>query len=388
MSEIIVTKKRFGKVPQKNRACQAAARQEPAANQAAARRKKNFRIETASFGSSKEGLFDALLFISLSAFAVLLVASGRCAEFTLKGIKLWAAMVLPSLLPYFFISAALAKLKTPESLSKLFSPLFKKVFAVSGIVSYAFFISVISGCPVGAKTVSDLKENGFITEDEGVRASVLCSVLSPSFIISGIGSAFGSVRFSFALFCCHILSDICTGVMFSFYKRPPKKACLGKERAENPRGFNEKPLEKQEKRGGAGNFLYECAYNSVVSVLVVGGLITLFSVISSVLELYGLLSPALSAVKEITGSRELSEGIVFGALECTSGVAKLSSLGACKQSFVAAAAICGFGGVSATAQSLAYLKKAKIKAAPFVLSRFAAAALNCLFALIVYGVCF
>lgn len=388
MSEIIVTKKRFGKAALKNRARRAAKAEKPAAARNAARRRKSFRLGAAALVGAKEWIFDALLFISLSAFAVLLVASGRCTEFTLKGIKLWAAMVLPSLLPYFFISAALAKLKTPERLSKLFSPLFKKVFAVSGIISYAFFISVISGCPVGAKTVSDLKEKGFITEDEGVRASVLCSVLSPSFIISGIGSAFGSVKFSLALFCCHILSDICAGVMFSFYKRPQKKACLGKEGTENPRDFNENSPEKREKRGGAGNFLYECAYNSVVSVLVVGGLITLFSVLSSVLELYGLLSPALAAVKAITGSRELSEGIVFGALECTGGIAKLSSLGACKQSFVAAAAICGFGGVSAMAQSLAYLKKAKIKAAPFVLSRFAAAALNCIFALIVYGVCF
>lgn len=336
----------------------------------------------------KDTVKDLLLFAFLSVFAILLAASGRCAEFTLKGIKLWAAMVLPSLFPYFFVSAALTKLKTPERLSEFFAPLFRKVFAVSGIISYAFFISVISGCPVGAKIVSDLKEKGFISEEEGARASVLCSVFSPSFIISGIGSAFGSIKFSVALFCCHILSDICAGVIFSFYKRNSAKKSHNAEYIKNGGVSQANSPQKEYKPATASNFLYECAYNSVVSVLVVGGLITLFSVLSSLLEFYGILTPVLSAAQSVTGSRAIAEGLVFGALECTGGIGRLSATGVCTQSFIAAAAICGFGGVSAIAQSLAYLKKAKIKTAPFVLSKFAAAVLNSLFALIVYGICF
>lgn len=368
------------------------------------------KSKTKKIAVSKATIKEFSLFTVFVAAAVLLAASGKGAEFALQGIKLWAAVVLPALFPYFFVSAALTRLKITERLALTFSPVYRKVFKVSGIVSYAFFLSVISGYPVGAKIVSDLRKNGLLDEDEGVRAAALCSTSSPSFLIAAVGSAvFNSVRFGIALFICHVISAVCTGVIFSFYKSKKSRgssaaaSSVSESKSTEKTGFNGQNSDKNaggagKISGGAGkipsgaggtdNLLYECAYNSVVSILVVGGLIVLFSVLTSLLDFYGVFKPFVAALAEIFGSETLAEGIIYGAFECTGGITRLAATGISKGAFAVAAGMCGFGGLSVIAQSLAYLSGAKIKAAPFLLSRVAAAALNILFALIVYGIFF
>ena len=120
----------------------------------------------------------------------------------------------------------------------------------------------------------------------------------------------------------------------------------------------------------------------------VGGLIVLFSVLTSLLDFYGVFKPFVAALAEIFGSETLAEGIIYGAFECTGGITRLAATGISKGAFAVAAGMCGFGGLSVIAQSLAYLSGAKIKAAPFLLSKGASAALNFLFALIVYRIFF
>ena len=378
------------------------------------------KSKTKKIAVGKATIKEFSLFTVFVAAAVLLAASGKGAEFALQGIKLWAAVVLPSLFPYFFVSAILTRLKITERLALTFSPVYRKVFKVSGIVSYAFFLSVISGYPVGAKIVSDLRKNGLLDEDEGVRAAALCSTSSPSFLIAAVGSAaFGSARLGIALTACHIVSAVCTGVIFSFYKSKKSRgssaaaSSVSESKSTEKTGFNGQNSDKNaggagKISGGAGknagsagsagkipsgaggtdNLLYECAYNSVVSILVVGGLIVLFSVLTSLLDFYGVFKPFVAALAEIFGSETLAEGIIYGAFECTGGITRLAATGISKGAFAVAAGMCGFGGLSVIAQSLAYLSGAKIKAAPFLLSRVAAAALNFLFALIVYRIFF
>ena len=249
-----------------------------------------------------------------------------------------------------------------------------RAFNLPGIVSYALFTSLVSGFPVGAKIVSDLKNNDLITETESVRASALCSTASPAFVICGIGAAFSSSRFGIALFFTHFFSSIIIGIIFSFYKRKEKPAKKAREKAEN--------------RKTADNILYECAYSAVISVLVVGGIITVFYVVTELLSLIGALTPIVGALTALTGDESAAKGLVFGMFECTKGIYALKAAGATKTAFVLAAAIIGFGGLSVIFQSLAYLKSAKIKTAPFILSKILGAAVNAMLAFVIYPLFF
>ncbi len=296
------------------------------------------------------------LLILFLLFLFALTLSGNFNLAVTEGISLWFLCVVPTLFPYLFITTLLSSLSITDRLFSKFSPITKKLFRVNGMVGYAFALSLISGYPIGAKTISDLKLSNVINDAEAVRGSALCSTSSPVFLIGTVGGImFNDRTFGLILFFIHILSASFTGFIFSFYKRKTP------------------PSENSRVKGGAKSLtsLYDTAYSSVISILVVGALITIFYLLTEVLNFYGILSPVTYLLNLVLKEEKLAEGIVFGLFECTKGLKTLSSLGFSALPFTAF--LCSFGGLSVIAQSVSFLKKAKIKTAPFILSKICSA---------------
>lgn len=303
---------------------------------------------------------SGIFLVFLLFFSLILALSKQFSSLVSDGINLWFAVVVPSLFPYFFITTILSSLKATSKLSNAISPLTRKLFNVNGAVGYAFFMSVLCGYPVGAKLVCDLKEKGVISQSESVRASVLCSTSSPMFLINSVGGLmFNDTSFGIILFACHLLCAIILGFIFSFYKRKEKPSNTTFSHTIN-----------------VDNILYESAYSAVISILVVGAIITIFYTLSHVLFALNILSPITSVISFIIQDEGVAKGLTLGAFECTQGLKQLSICGLKLKALPYCSFICGFGGVSVLMQSLAYLKKAKIKTAPFVLSKCFSAVLN------------
>lgn len=304
---------------------------------------------------------ELFLFIVLIFFAVLICVNKKYSASILYGLELWIICVLPALLPYFFITAVLSSLKVTGKLSLFLSPLTKKFFNVNGSVGYAFLISIISGYPIGAKIVSDLRLNNVIGPEEAVRASALCSTSSPTFLIASVGGiTFQNTLFGALLFLCHIISALITGLIFSRYK------------------YTVKPTDQVRLLSPAktDNVLGESVYSAVTSVLNVGGLIALFYLFTDVILDLRLLYPFTALFELIFGNSSLSLGLTTGIIECTRGIKTLASAGLNFLSLPLTAFLCGFGGLSIIAQSLTHLKKAKIKTAPFILAKITSAVIN------------
>ena len=313
------------------------------------------------------GFFEITFFALLIALSLVLSLGSGYKTAVLGGINLWVACVIPSLFPYFFITTILSSLKITGKFGNLFAPLTKTFFNCGKSVGYALFISILSGYPIGAKTVSDLKNDGLLSNGESVRAACLCSTSSPMFLISSVGGImFNSTTFGLKLFFTHLISSIIVGVIFSFYRRKDKPLTN---------------LPNHTKK--LDNVLYESAYSSVISILIVGALITIFYLLTEILLSLGVLSPLINLLDLLFNDRAIAESIVFGLFECTKGLKTLSAYSVSWITFPVAAAICGFGGVSVIAQSIAYLKTAKIKTAPFLLSKVTAAVINFVLALLV-----
>ena len=316
---------------------------------------------------SINSFLEYLLFFALIAVCVLLATNANYSLAVTNGINLWIACVLPSLFPYFFITAILSGLKITGKISNSLSPITTRFFNTNGATGYAFLMSVISGYPMGAKLVSDLKTANLISDAESVRASVFCSTSSPMFILGSVGNfMFKSTAFAFTLYLTHILSAIIAGVIFSFYKR------------------KEKPIKTTRALllSSHDNILYESAFSAVISVLVVGGLITVFYLVTEILLSIGVLSPVIDFLTTVTGHNDIANGLTLGAFECTRGLKALSIGGINFLTLPTAAFICGFGGLSVIAQSIAHLKKAKIKTAPFIFSKLLSAVINFILGLI------
>ncbi len=321
-------------------------------------------IKILSFFKKSDFAEYALAFLLFCFIGTLAFGKGYAYAIT-DGIKLWAACVLPALFPYFFATTVLSSLSVTGKFAKKLSPLTEKLFNASGLMGYAFSLSATSGYPVGAKTVADLKKSGLISETEAVRASTFCSSPSPMFLIASVGSiTFNDRKFGVCLFISNLLAAVTTGIFFSFYKRKdaPTRETLTFKRADN--------------------VLYNGVYSAVISILVVGGLIALFSVITAILTDFNALKPITAFIGLFTDDESVKNGIAAGLLECTGGLKILSSAKNAVKVLPVAAALSGFGGCCVLAQSAAYLKTAKIKLAPFFLAKTAHAILSFLFGFI------
>ena len=310
-------------------------------------------------------VYEYFLFALLVCLGVALVVGGGFKDAVTEGLSIWAFSVLPSLFPYTVISISLSKLGVTTLICNKFTPITKRIFNTSGVTAYAYFISLLAGYPMGAKTVADLKENGYLTDAEAQRAVAFCSTSSPMFLISTVGGiCFGSIKFGFLLFLTQVISSLVLGVVFSFYKR------------------KDKPRTRSVPYKSCDNLFYESVFSAITSMLTVGGTITFFSVVSKVLTHFNVLAPAVYPLGKLLGSYTLANGFVVGLLECSNGLTVLGSCGIGFLSLPIACFICGFGGISIIMQSLTYIKSAKIKTAPFLLAKVGQAVLSFLLGLI------
>ncbi len=296
-----------------------------------------------------------------------------------EGIKLWAVVVLPSLLPFFFCTALLSATGVTNKTAKLLEKPCKFLFRTSGYAAYAFLMSVLSGYPVGAKIIGDLGENGLISKDEATKMSAFCSTSGPLFIAGSVGTGmFGSATAGRFLLLIHILSAITVGLIFRFIGKP-KPAETRKFAAE---------IRKRKSDGKSDNVLYDCVFSSVVSIAVVGGFICVFYVLADIAEINDLLFPVRKAVEFITGNADLSKAFSYGLIECTRGCKMLANCGLSTYSLTFASMLIAFGSVSVIVQSISFLKKADVKISYFLSAKAVQTLLAALLCLVFYHMFF
>ena len=288
--------------------------------------------------SRKKFVRGALSLMILGLIAAFLIAPARYAKSVFEGVSLWAVTVLPATFPFLFLTALFTGTPLFEKLSKKVSPLFMKVFGVSGTGGCAAFLSAVSGYPVGARTLLDLKESGRIAPDESFRLACLVTTSGPGFLVGTVGGAMmGRPALGWLMLLCHFVAvwTVCAGMnlIHKPAKRPPAALLPVK----------------------SGNSLYESLHSSVISILCVGGSIALFYAFGQMIAdiLPSSMPPA-------------GEAIVRGLTEMTTGCKLLLtqptpfSLGIC-------CFLITFGGACVLFQQLGYLSRAGVKCLPFLL---------------------
>lgn len=298
----------------------------------------------------KFGKFLICLFICICLFLIISKPEIYIKS-AFEGIKLWAITVLPALLPFFFFTALLSTLGVTRVIAKIFEKPCKILFNVNGAGAYAFLMSVISGYPIGAKTVCDLKKSNMLDDDESTRCALFCSTSGPLFIVGSVGySMFQSKNAGALILISHILSAIFCGILFRFYgKKPSNNKLLSLPKTSE-------------------NALYDCVYSSVISVLLVGGFICVFYLFSDALKNLGLFSPITNLFHTIE-SKRIAEGFLYGLIECTKGCKTLSSCSFSTYSLAFSSALVSFGGFSVLAQSIIFLNAVKVKIWLFCISK-------------------
>ena len=200
---------------------------------------------------------------------------------TKSGLELWSTSVLPSLLPFFIAVELLKYTDIIKILGKLFNPIMRPIFNVPGAASFALIMGIISGYPTGAKIVSDFKKEGICSDIECERLIAFTNNSGPLFIISTVGISFlGDTRTGILLFITHILACLSVGFLFRWWKNGKKS------NYSNNSNLLSQPKKNNKKANlnNLGEILATSIMNSINTIIMIGGFVTIFSVIVSILK--------------------------------------------------------------------------------------------------------
>ena len=310
--------------------------------------------------------------------AVLLVVFSRSnLEATKSGLELWAFTVVPSLFPFFVITNLLSQTKVVRTIGRLLDKLMRPLFNVPGIGGFAFVMGLISGYPVGAKIVSDFREQKLVSKDEGERLLAFTNNSGPLFILSSVGiGMFGDTKTGILLLCTHILACITVGIILGKFSKKTDEEFRSKINNELEKSKkitdNKKNRNKEISIKNLGEILSNSINNSISTILLIGGFVVIFSVILSILnrtQILDMLSMLLKPILQIFNiDTDFAKPLLSGIIELTNGVKQVSGIHikAISQNIILCAFLLGFGGFSVLLQVFSIVSKTDLSMKKYV----------------------
>lgn len=309
----------------------------------------------------KKNYLSFLLTLCLSAIIIMLIIHPeKYVTSVYNGMLLFAVNVLPALFPFFFLTKLLTSLGTVQSFTNLLKKPVQKLFKLPSECSYIFFMSIISGYPIGAKLISEFY-GGSTDRNLITRMAAVCSTSGPLFIIGTLGfSMLGNKTAGFIIYAAHIISILLFAFISGLFAKHVKIP-------ENAANYNYTK--------SSDKILSESIYSSVISIFIVGGFISIFYMFIDMLGstfLLGFFNNILSYVFGLFNlPSELSMGLLNGIVEITRGCLDISASAAplsLKMPFCAF--LITFGGACIMLQSFAFLGRCKIKYSKYIIYKF------------------
>ncbi len=242
---------------------------------------------------------------------------------------LWVNNVIPSLLPFFICIELLKSTNFIQILGKFLTPIMRPLFNVPGSGAFALAMGITSGYPVGAKVASDLYKDNQCSKEEAERLIAFTNSSGPLFVIGAIGiGMFADEKVGLLLLLTHFLASITVGIIFRFYKRHSTSNIIPQVSIKS-NSINLSNL---------GTVMANAINKSISTLLLIGGYIVFFAVLSEILT--------NTLFKSINNNLIL--GILNGILEITSGIKKLAMLDNIDYTILLpiVSLILGFGGFS------------------------------------------
>ncbi|MBQ8300157.1 MAG: hypothetical protein IJX99_10000 [Clostridia bacterium] len=239
---------------------------------------------------------------------------------------MWATKVVPSLFPFLICIDLLKRTPFLQLISKLLTPIMKPIFNVPGCGAFALSMGLASGYPTGAKLTSELYIDKKCSKSEAERLLAFTNTSGPLFIIGtcGIGM-FGSSQIGSLLLISHILGAITVGILFRKYHSEI-----------NPNGIIPQKLEEINtsetlNSKNLGKYVGFAIQNSFSTLILIGGYIIFFAIISNILIETGIITAISRFISLLLGSNNLYvkyiESLICGLLEVTNGISMISALG-------------------------------------------------------------
>lgn len=286
---------------------------------------------------SKSRIISVLCLLSICLFVI---SPSQCMKSTLNGLNIWLANVVPALFPFFILTKIIITFN--QSSIPPLDKFTRQVFHCNAGLVYG--LSILSGYPVGAKLISSYYENGKIDKQTATSMLSFCSTSGPMFIIGSVGiGIFHDARIGYILLTSHILGSTLNGILFTRKQPRPSNNILSNKLA-SPSSLN------------------DIMYDSIISILMVGGYIVFASVIISLLSSTILPYSSHFIARIIHISPEIISSCLCGVLEITNGILSLSlTTLSTKIKVIISSFLIAFSGICIMLQSFGFLNKIGIK---------------------------
>lgn len=310
-----------------------------------------------SYKAYKNSIIKILILLFLIAMLFFPSASYQGAS---SGLLLWFHNVLPTLLPFIILSNLMVLLNITKQISKVFHPVFGRLFHISCEGSYPIVMGFLSGIPMGAKTTADLVMENKISVKEGQFLLGMCNNASPMFIIGYIAiTQLKLSQINYALFIIIYGASILSALIYRyFFIRPVKVAYTSYREVKS----TPKP----------NHFSFELLDSSIMNgfeiVTKIGGYIILFSILAQI-------------IREIGPNTSYFKAVLMGVLEMTTGISQVCNTTMdIKTKIVLVSTITSFGGFSAIAQTISVLGNSRLSISSYIGMKLLSAVLAMLFA--------
>ena len=320
---------------------------------------------------SRQGVRDLFLGLALlCATLSLMLYPQDSMSAAREGLKLCYNVIIPSLFPFFVLSALVVDLGLAGYIGRALEGLMRPLFNVPGACASAFVLGFVGGYPVGARTALSLYQKGMCTKTEAERLLSFCNNSGPAFILGVVGAGvFASSRVGVLLSLAHAAASICVGLFFRFYRRGKK----GREARVSPKFEAERFT----------TAFTGAVKNSFLSTLNICAFVVFFTVVIRLLFLSGAL-PALARLLGVLLSplgftQEWAERLLTGAIELSSGVWTLSGAGGMAGRMSMAAFMLGWAGLSVHCQVLSFLGGSGLSVRTYIAGKFLHGGLAALF---------
>ncbi len=290
------------------------------------------------------------------------------------GIKLWFTILLPALLPFFIVAELMVGLGFVKFLGVILEPIMRPIFRLPGCSSLVVVMGFTSGFPIGAVLSRKLYDENLLTADEAERLVSFTNNCSPLFILGAVGvGMFASPLAGYLLAFSHYLSNILVGIIWRFrgssqiissFSRKQsllQEACQAFLQHHNPRGI--------------GALLGDAIKNSLNNILAIAGFVIIFSVLTRMLSVWGIMDQLASMLtylfKAFCLPYPVAYGLGMGMFEITLGTRTvvLASQADFLYKLLAVSIIMAFSGFSIIAQVMSIMAGTAVRLSFYMLSR-------------------
>jgi sporulation integral membrane protein YlbJ len=291
------------------------------------------------------------------------------------GFKLWYMVIVPALLPFFIAAELLVGLGLAQFLGVLLEPVMRPLFCLPGCTSLVVAMGFTSGFPVGAILTKRLYEEELIKPQEAERLVSFTNNSSPLFIIGAVGvGMFNSPALGCLLALSHYLANLGVGLVWGLTATSTwdrKSSSFGEL---CKRAFRTL-VQHQQTSLPPGQQLSNAVKNSINNILLIAGFIILFSVLTRMLSVWGIMHYISLFWGQVLFFLKLpyeaAYGIAMGMFEITIGsqtVAASSGLSILNQ-MLAVSMILAFSGFSIIAQVMGVLSGMPVRLSFYLKSR-------------------